>query len=226
MLLVDTADHRLILDSLKSPAVQGFTTNPTLVAQAVGVESLALSEYVAYGRGLCRLAINPGSANLKHFMIQGVGGPQEILHQAADYVHDIGREHTAQLWVKLSPTQPCLECCSSLQALGCRSLVTAVFTPAQAYLAMEARADGVAVYLGRLMRREESWQEQLQRIANVVHNAGKMLLLASFPDRETVEHGLAYSRDLTVPPQIIKELLESPHSHEAVLAFDTRISDL
>jgi transaldolase len=91
---------------------------------------------------------------------------------------------------------------------------------------MEAQADGVAVYLGRLMRREESWQVQLERIANVVHNAGKMLLLASFPDRETVEHGLAYSRDLTVPPQILKELLESPHSHEAVRTFDSRISDL
>ena len=56
MLLVDTADQNAILDALKFPGVQGFTTNPTLIARAAGAEALSLDEYVAAARKLCGMS--------------------------------------------------------------------------------------------------------------------------------------------------------------------------
>ncbi len=75
---------------------------------------------------------------------------------------------------------------------------------------MEAGADGVAVYLGRLMRLERDWEKQLETIAAIVKSAGRTLLLASFPDRQTVEIGLRYSRDITAPPSVLDRIARHP----------------
>jgi transaldolase len=223
MLLVDTADPTLILEAIKSPAVHGFTTNPTLMARAANVESLPISEYISRARNLCHLSRDSGIKHLKDLMIQVVGSPAEMLKQTSTYVEHLGTSTNAQLWIKLCPTQESIACCESIKNLGCKALVTAVFTTAQAYVAMESGADGIAVYVGRLMRLEKDWKDQLKRIAQVVHTAGKTLLLASFPDHQTVEVALEYSQDLTLPPNILKELLTSPHTEDALKIFDSKI---
>ncbi|KAF0208620.1 MAG: hypothetical protein FD172_3436 [Methylocystaceae bacterium] len=152
MLLVDTADQNAILNALKFPGVQGFTTNPALMARAAGAEALSLDEYVAAARKLCRMSAEIGA--IRQLMIQSVGGPDETRRQAILYLDDLKTAREKKLWIKLAPTAPSLACCQALKDIGCASLATAVFTAAQAYVAMEAGADGVAVYLGRLMRHE------------------------------------------------------------------------
>ncbi len=221
MLLVDTADQDAILKALKFPGVQGFTTNPTLMARAAGAEILPLNEYVAAARKLCEMSADVGV--IRHLMIQAVGGADDTLRQAACYVDDLKAAHETKLWIKLAPTRASLECCAALKEMGCASLATAVFTTAQAYVAMEAGADGVAVYLGRLMRHERDWEQQLENIAAIVKSADRTLLLASFPDRQTVEIGLRYSRDITTPPSVLDELLTSALSQEAIEAFDKKV---
>jgi transaldolase len=223
MLLVDTADLALILEAIQLPAVHGFTTNPTLMAKAANVESLPVSEYITRAIDLCHLFRDSGIKHLKDLMIQVVGPPTEMLKQANTYVENLGTATSAQLWIKLSPTQESIACCESIKNLGCKTLITAVFTATQAYVAMESGADGIAVYVGRLMRLEKDWKDQLGRIAQVVHAVDKTLLLASFPDRQTVEVALEYSQDLTLPPNILKELLTSPHTEDALRIFDSKI---
>ncbi|PPD01169.1 MAG: hypothetical protein CTY36_09975, partial [Methylocystis sp.] len=192
MLLVDTADQDAILKALEFPGVQGFTTNPALMARAAGAEALSLDEYVAAARKLCGMSADIGA--IRHLMIQAIGDPDSALEQAALYRDELKAAHDKKLWMKLTPTPASLSCCPALKDMGCATLVTAVFTATQAYVAMEAGADGVAVYLGRLMRLETDWENQIETIAAIVKSAERTLLLASFPDRQTVEVGLRYSR--------------------------------
>ncbi|MBM3624652.1 MAG: hypothetical protein FJX16_04900, partial [Alphaproteobacteria bacterium] len=160
MLLVDSADQQAILHALQFPGVRGFTTNPTLMARAAGVDVLSLDKYVGAARKLCKMSADIGS--IRHLMIQTVGDADNALRQAALYVDDLKSARDKNLWIKLTPTPASLACCPALTDMGCASLVTAVFTAAQAYVAMEAGADGVAVYLGRLMRLESDWEKKLE----------------------------------------------------------------
>jgi transaldolase len=221
MLLVDTADPVLLADALAFPGVQGFTTNPTLIARAAGVESLSREDYVRAARGLCGFAARTPA--VRHFMIQAVGDGDEAVAQAAVYSGDIRPQANQTLWIKLAPTRASLGSCRRISELGCATLATAVFTPTQAYVAMEAGADGVAVYLGRLMRAGGDWRAQLAQIVEIVRDAEKLLLLASFQTRESIEAGLAFSRDLTLPPSLLEELLASAQADAAMEAFDARI---
>jgi transaldolase len=220
MLLVDTADQDAILKALDYPGVQGFTTNPTLIARAAGAEVLSLDEYVGAARKLCKIAANIGA--VRHLMIQAIG--DGALRQAAKYLDDLKGARDKKLWMKLTPTPTHLARCSALKRMDCAALVTAVFTPAQAYVAMESGADGVAVYLGRLMQLETDWERNLETIAMIVRSADRTLLLASFPDRHTVDVGLRYSRDITAPPAVLDELLASPLSQQAIDAFDGKVA--
>lgn len=222
MLLVDTADPAAIADALTFPGVQGFTTNPTLIARAAGTDSLTREEYVRATLGLCALAAR--RPEVRHFMIQAVGDAEDALAQATIYARSLPAGTGAKLWIKLPPTRDALNCCRRLEEIGCDSLATAVFTPAQAYVAMEAGADGVAVYLGRLMRTQGDWRPQLEHIVEIVREAGKLLLLASFQNRATIETGLAFSRDLTLPPHLLGELLLAPQTEEAIETFAARLT--
>lgn len=221
MLLVDTADQQAILNSVQFPGVQGFTTNPTLMARAAGADALSLDDYIAAARKLCKMSADISA--IQHLMIQAVAGRDETLRQATLYLDDLKASRDKKLWMKLAPTRTSVAICSELKGIGCASLVTAVFTSTQACVAMEAGADGVAVYLGRLMRAEKDWERRLETIAEVVKGAQRTLLLASFSDRQTVEVGLRYSRDITATPAVIDELLTSSLSQEAIEGFDEKV---
>ncbi|MGE0667327.1 MAG: transaldolase family protein [Sphingomonadales bacterium] len=222
MLLVDTADRHAIARWTRFPGVTGFTTNPNLMARAAGVESMKSNDYRAAALGLCRLSndIEP----VAHVMVQGFGQPEQIVDQADAYLQALRPSAGKQLWVKLAPTREAVSCCAALHELGCKTLVTAVFTAAQALVAMKAGADGVAVYIGRMRKVNDRWDAQMGIIADVVGAAGGTVLLASFPDLETVELGLSYSQDLTVPPQVLEAMLSSDLSASALEDFNARIA--
>ncbi len=225
MLLVDSADLELLNKALRAPFVRGFTTNPNLMARSAYRESIGIAEYVELAKILCTMRLEGIAPSRMEVMIQGIGKADEIEKQATEYVSAIQSQAVdVRLWIKLMPTQESIGCISRLKGLGCSTLVTAVYSATQASVAMDSGADGVAVYLGRLMQFEELWQQRVERIANVLSSAKKMLLLASFPDLETIEKALDYSLDLTVPPSLLACLLDSPHSTEAGLSFDRKVS--
>jgi transaldolase len=111
-----------------------------------------------------------------------------------------------------------LQLIPELQNLGIRTLVTATYTATQANVAFTAHADAVAVYVGRLMKADARWAEQLSRITTVAKRAGRRVLLASFPDTQTLEIAQPYSADLTIPAALVHALLASPLS--AATAID------
>ncbi len=122
MLLVDTADQHAILNALKFPGVQGFTTNPALMARAAGAEALSLDEYIAAARKLCGMSDDIGA--IRQLMIQAVGDRRRR-GEASDpaIATTLKAAHDKKLWIKLTPTPASLSCCPALKDMGCASLV-------------------------------------------------------------------------------------------------------
>ncbi len=223
MIFIDSADRAELSHALSLPYVKGFTTNPTLFLRARGVEELRRSDYVAAARELVDFAA--GSTAVQDFMIQGVGAPEQIVTEAQSYKNALRDKRDKNLWIKLSPTAEHLSLCPTLASLHCKTLITAVFTPLQVHAALESGADGVAVYLGRLMNNDESWERKLETIARLTLARGKMLLMASLSDALKVETALRYSEDVTVPFAVLEQLLHSPFSSKAMAAFNAQVRD-
>ena len=192
-LLVDTADLNEIATALRLPGVQGITTNPTLVARACGATALARGEYQSAVTRLLQHLDNlaPSRTIQRIVMVQGIGGTADILDFARHCMSHVDPARW-QLWIKLLPTWGALSAIDALRESGVRSIVTAVFSPAQARVAMAAGADGIAVYVGRLQAAESTWATRLKELRSAVPAQGRTFLLASFPDLKTVEIGRAH----------------------------------
>jgi len=224
MLLVDSADIRELATALRLPGIGGVTTNPTLVARAAGVESMTAPDYAGRLRSLVdavqRMALP--ARRRRDLMIQPAGPVDGIVPLAAQ-LQSVMDPARWQLWVKLLPEWTSLQLIPELQALGIRTMVTAVYTAAQAEVACHADADAVAVYVGRLITADQNWEQPLSRIAAVARRAQRCVLMASFPDLDTVERAIPYSDSLTIPAALVEALLGSPLSAVAVNAFAGRV---
>jgi transaldolase len=224
MLLVDTASIAELTASLSFPGVSGYTTNPSLITRAAGVTALTVDEYQNAVLSLLRQSneLVADDGQLRQIMIQGFGTAEQLIAMAREWSSQLDAKRW-RLWVKLLPESAALAAIPSLSREGLSTLVTAVYTPAQAAVACAAGAEAIAVYVGRLRRSQPDWERQLSAIAGVIREGNRRLLLASFPDLETVNAALMHSNDLTVPPMLLPQLLESPLSAAAIIEFNNRI---
>lgn len=225
MLLVDTAATGEILAALENPAICGFTTNPKLIAAASGKAALSVRAYRDFCESLCRFA--GGDRRIRHVMIQTIatGAHTRDLAMACreELIHAGATPEIPTLWIKLPPTLQDLRGIEALRREGCKSLVTAVFTPAQALLAMESGADGIAVYFGRLKNHCVDWERQLTIIVEIMREKNGLLLLASLSEPGLLTQSLAFSRDVTAPPALVETLMDSPLSKSAMKEFASRV---
>ncbi len=221
MILVDTAAIGEISVALENPAICGFTTNPKLIAQAAGGDIISAGDYRAFCEKLCRFA--GAERRIRHLMIQTIGSNAQTADLAAACLEQLavaGSETSLKsLWIKLPPGMKDLRCIEELRRSGCKTLVTAVFTPSQALMAMESGADGIAVYFGRLMKNDAEWDRRLKTIVEIVRANNALLLLASLSMPALIAQSLAYSRDITVPPGLIPGLMDAPLSQAAMEEF-------
>ena len=226
MILIDTAATGEISPALENPAVRGFTTNPRLIAQAAGQEIISAREYRDFCARLCRFA--GGDQRIRHAMVQTVGEKaqtRDLARTCREQLAVAGSQTAgATLWIKLPPTLEHLRCIEELRREGCKTLVTAVFTPSQALLAMESGADGIAVYFGRLMKNDPQWEGRLRNIVEIVGDKRALLLLASLSEPSLVIQSLAFSRDITVPPALVPKLMDARLSQAAMEEFSGRIA--
>ena len=223
MLLVDTAATTEIRVALDNPAFSGFTTNPKLIAQAAGQDALSYAAYRLFCESLCGFAGE--DPRVRHFMIQTIDAGAQTQELASACLAQLAHNgHAPTLWIKLPPTLAHLRSIDMLRRSGCKSLVTGVFTPAQALLAMESGADGVAVYFGRLLKNNPDWERQLTCIVEIMREKKGLLLLASLADLDLLTQSLAYSRDMTLPPALIPKLMDAALSQTAMDEFAQRIA--
>ncbi len=183
--------------------VAGITTNPALLAASGDVSLNALKQ-------LCKIV------------------PGRVFYQLMSRDLD-SMIREAQAAFSRSPSQIVLKVpCTlfGLQAVARLSLeipcaVTALFSPAQAYLAREAGARYVISYLNRSTRLLGDGVALVEAMAAVLGNSSTELVAASIKSPAEAVAALKAGVDhLAVPFEVIKRMSHHPLTQQAIEEFD------
>jgi len=203
-LYLDSARIEEIRRAMGWGFVTGITTNPKLIAQADRPAERIIPD-------ICALCPGP-------VFYQPVATDPAALEEE-------GRRFSA-----LSPAQVVLKITASLENLAVMARLsrdipcaaTAVFSPAQAYLAAEAGARYIIPYVNRMARYSGQGITLVAEIAAVLEGSGRRaeILAASLRDvPEALACLMAGAHHLTIPLLLIQEMAEHPLSQQAIAEF-------
>jgi transaldolase len=203
MILLDSAKENDALQAKQLGWVKGITTNPTLMAQA-GMDP---------EHALARLA----DVRLGIVYYELVSKDEESMLAEAHKAREIVG---SQLGLKLLPTRAGFHFAARYgQEFPC--IITALYSPAQALVAMEAGAKWAVVYVNRATRLMGDGIGLVAAMAEVLRGSQTEILVASIksPD-EAVAAVRAGAQNLTMPLDILLAMSNHPLSDEAGRQFD------
>lgn len=203
-LYLDSAQVDEVRQAMAWGFVTGVTTNPKLMAQAGRPPEEVIAE-------ICRLCPGP------------------VFYQPAA-IDPSAMEEEGRRFSALSPAQIVLKIPASLDYLAVLARLapqvpcaaTAVFSPAQAYLAAEAGARYVIPYVNRMTRYTGKGIALVAEIAEVLRVTGHRseLLAASLRGVDEVLACLsAGAQHVTLPLALIREMAAHPLSEQAIAEF-------
>ena len=207
-LYIDSAFLDDIIQVAKTVPVAGVTTNPTLLL-------------AAYERGqrldatdLLQELLQNTSGTI--FMQPGATTEDEMFVECLTYIGGA----SDRVIPKIPMTQIGMRVALRLRYMNYRISFTAVTSVAQAYSAAMARADFIIPYFNRLERSGINGSERIARMAEVVRTQQTRILAASIKSQaEAATALIAGAHDLTVPPQVLQEMIVDPQSEQAVEKF-------
>ena len=214
-IFIDSAEVQIIEQALKTGYVYGVTTNPTLLQRAnvriQQVPSLA-QQIIELGARELHLQVYAEDSN---GMFQDVARLVEI--------------DPKRVVIKIPATPAGFSAAAQLATQGVRVTLTAVYTVAQAVLAMSIEAQYIAVYLGRM--RDDGLDAlalvgQMQRTLDAQHSSMQILAASIRTPAEVealAELGIAAA---TLPLAVVQQLPESPATMAAAAAFATAARSL
>lgn len=203
-LFLDSANLEDVQAASSLGFVFGATTNPALLAKA------GYKDPIAALKKICELLPGP------------------VFHQLTERSVE-GMRVEAEPFIGLAPNLG-LKIMSTLEGLqftaevteGVTVAVTAVFSPAQAYLASVANANYVIPYVNRLTRYTGAGQAVLQDMANVLFLTETDLLAAGIKNpAEAVETLLSGADHVSLPLDVIRAMATNDLTLEAYANFDT-----
>jgi transaldolase len=205
VLLLDSAD---VVDARRAAQlglVRGVTTNPTLLAASRRPPE----------------AVIPALADtLPGTVFYQLTAETSAAREAE--AHRFARLRPGRVGIKVPTTTENLALVASLVADGLTCAMTAIFSPAQALLAVEAGAAFVIPYVNRTTRLLGDGPGLVRQMRQVIDASGSpMRILAASvksPD-EAVAALLAGAHDLTLPLAVIEALGEHPASFAAIDEF-------
>ncbi len=201
---VDTAEISAIKELLPTGLVDGVTTNPSLVMKS----GRDFREVIAE---ICALVPGPVSAEVTateadQMIIEG-----KSLAKIADNVT-----------VKLPLTFDGLIACRALAAEGVKTNVTLCFSANQALLAAKAGATFISPFIGRLDDINIDGMELIRDIRVIYDNYDfrTEILAASIRSPNHVKDSALAGADVaTVPPAVLKSLVNHPLTDKGLKAF-------
>jgi transaldolase len=214
-IFIDSADIQSIEQALDTGYVYGVTTNPTLLQRAnVRIQQVP---------SLAKQIIGLGADELH---LQVYGEDATVMLQDAARLVEIDPERVV---IKIPVTPAGLSASAQLVEQGVRVTLTAVYTVAQAVLAMSVGAQYIAIYLGRM--RDDGLDAlalvgQMQRTLNAQHSSMQILAASIRTPAEVealAELGIAAA---TLPLAVVQQLPESPGTMAAAAAFATAARSL
>lgn len=204
-LFVDSAELSEVQRAVALGFVRGCTTNPILMAQAGSAPAAIIAE-------LCRIVPGPvfyqvTSANAEEREAEGRAisriAPEKVVLKIPATTENLA------LLARLASDIPCA--------------ATAVYSPAQAWLAAEAGARYVIPYVNRATRLLGDGLKLVAELVAAVRAAGRRveIVAASIKTSEEAAGAILAGADhLTLPLAVIRELGEHPLSQQAIAEFD------
>ena len=206
-LLVDDANIEKIKKIYEYYAIDGVTTNPSILAQSGKNPYEVLKEIRSFIGNEAELHVQVVSKTADEMIKEG---------------HKIAEELGKNTYIKIPTIQEGLKAMKILSSEGYNITATAIYTPLQAYLAAKAGADYAAPYVNRIDNLGTNGIEIARKIHDIFENNGlkTQVLAASFKNSlqilELCEYGVGAS---TVAPDIIEGLIKNTTISAAVDAF-------
>lgn len=192
---LDTANLNEIRDAASWGAIDGVTTNPSLVAK----EGKGFEEQV---KEICKIVKGPVSAEVTALDYDG------MLRQGHVYA-----QWAPNIYIKVPLTKEGLKACQTFSREGIHTNVTLCFSPSQALLAAKAGADFVSPFVGRLDDISTDGMLLIRQIAQIFKNYNfktEILLASARHPLHIVEGALAGAHICTMPYKVLESLIKHP----------------
>jgi transaldolase len=201
----DTAEIAEIRELAATGLLDGVTTNPSLIAKSG-------RNFIETVREICELVEGPVSAEVAALDEETMLAEARKLAAIAENVA-----------VKVPLTWAGLKTCRALSQDGIMVNVTLCFSANQALLAAKAGAAFVSPFVGRLDDIGEDGMELIRDIRTIFDNypeLGTEVLAASLRHpRHVTEAALAGADVATVPPAVLKQIVNHPLTDKGLAQF-------
>ena len=196
-LLIDDADIEKIKKIYEFYAIDGVTTNPSILAKSGRKPYEVLGEIRELLGEEAELHVQVVSSNA-----------DDMINEGKKIVEKLGKN----TYVKIPTVPEGLKAMRILHEEGYKITATAIYTPLQAYLAAKAGANYAAPYVNRIDNLGTNGIEVTRKIHDIFENNGfnTQILAASFKNSlqvlELCEYGVGAA---TVAPDIIEGFINN-----------------
>lgn len=202
-LFLDSAQIEEAREAQEMGYIEGISTNPRQIAQAERPAFDVLADLVDAFEG--------------HVFYQVTAPNLEARIDEAWQAHDIRSDRVV---VKLPATSENLSMVSKLP--GVDVAFTAVYSPAQAYLAMQTEAHFVIPYVNRATHQLGDGIQLIRDIAQILRGSETQILAVSLKTIEEALNALnAGAHHIALPMNLIKAMGEHDLSNQAIEEFLT-----
>ena len=194
-IFIDTGDIGEIKEAVAMGAIDGVTTNPSLLAKAGKPIKKAIAE-------ICEVVDGPVSAEVL------ATTTKEILEEG----RDLAKIHP-NVVVKVPLIVDGLKAVRQLKSEGIRSNVTLCFSAPQALLAAKAGAGFISPFVGRLDDVSEDGMELIQQIVTIYKNYKfdtEVLVASVRHPIHVVQAAMMGAHVATIPFKVITQLAKHP----------------
>ena len=205
--IIDDADIAKIKDIYNTFAVDGVTTNPSILAKSGRQPYEVLTEI--------REFIGPDA----ELHVQVIAPDAEGMVRDGHRIVEVLGKNT---YVKVPTTKEGLRAMKMLHGEGIRVTATAIYTRMQAFLAAKAGADYAAPYVNRIDNLGGDGVKTAQDIHDIFRKNGLncQVLAASFKNSQQVQELCEYGIGAaTISPEVIEALIKNDSVTMAVEAF-------
>ena len=203
-IFIDSADISEIREAAAMGAIDGVTTNPSLLAKAKVSRQRALEP-------ICEVVDGPISA--------------EVISTDTQGILDEGRKLAAlhkNVVVKVPLILDGLKAVRQFTAEGIKTNVTLCFSATQALLAAKAGATYISPFVGRLDDQAEDGMDLIEKIVTIYGNYGfgtEVLVASVRHPVHIVQSAMMGAHVCTVPFKVIQQLAQHPLTDRGLAKF-------
>ncbi|MEZ4389229.1 MAG: fructose-6-phosphate aldolase [Candidatus Krumholzibacteriia bacterium] len=202
---IDTADLAAIAEIKAMGMCDGVTTNPSLMAKAGRKDTDQLLKEI------CDLVQGPVSGEVVATDAKGMIEEGERLARISEH-----------LVVKIPTTYEGLKAIAALSGQGHAVNATLVFSASQALLVAKAGAAYCSPFVGRLDDISEDGMELIEQIVTIYANYDldtEVLVASVRHPLHVVQSALIGADVATIPPEVIKKLVQHPLTDKGLAGF-------